>query len=230
MVKPGKRGRRFAGAFAAASLFALMLAASAWGVAQTIVASDDFFSTASYTMDQGDRPTLQNAGTGSHNATASSKGPDGEPLFISPTIGTGSTTVNGSQYLTAGSYAFICTVHPLSMQASLTVSGSGTPTARPKVDVTISASSLSAAAKKGKLPVKVQALTLSDGVELDAKLGKVTLGTQKAFNLAAGQTRKITLKLTKAGRSKLTGRKSAKVTVTGSVPFGSPDSAKKTLK
>ena len=41
-------------------------------------------------MDQGDRPTLQNAGVNQHNVTARTNGPDGDFLFISPTIGNGS--------------------------------------------------------------------------------------------------------------------------------------------
>lgn len=230
MLRPGIRGRRIAVALAAVSVGALTAASGAWAVAQPIVAADDFYTAATYTMDQGDKPAFQNTGVNTHDATARGNGPDGEPLFESPSMGTGTYVVNGTQYLTAGTYAFYCTVHPLSMSGNLAVSGAGTPVARPKIDVTVSSGSLSKAAGKGKLPVKVAALTQSDGVRLSAKLGKATIATQGAFNLVAGQTRKLTLKLSKSGKNKLKNRKSAKVSVTGTVPFGAPDTGKRTLK
>ncbi len=102
--------------------------------------------------------------------------------------------------------------------------------ARPKVDVILGAGKLSKIAKKGKVPVTVKAVTQSDGVEVELKLGKSVVGSQKGINLAAGQSRKLTLKLNKSGRSKLADRKSAKLTAIGEVPFGSPDTAKRTYK
>lgn len=230
MSNPGRGRRAFAVAFCAAMAASAIAATSAFGVAQMIVASDDFFAAAAYTMDQGDRPTLQNAGVNQHNVTARANGPDGDFLFISPTIGNGSTTVEGTQYLTAGTYAFFCTTHPLSMSGDLQVSGLGAPVARPKIDVILGAGKLDKIAKKGKLLVTVKALTKSDDVELELKLGKTTIGSQKAFDLAAGQSRKLTLKLNKAGKSKLGDRNSAKLKLSGEVPFGSPDSAKRTYK
>lgn len=44
-------------------LGAFAISAPAWGVAQTIVASNDFYTAATYTMDQGDRPSFQNTGS-----------------------------------------------------------------------------------------------------------------------------------------------------------------------
>ena len=173
---------------------------------------------------------LQNAGVNQHNVTARTNGPDGDFLFISPTIGNGTSTVEGTQYLTAGTYAFFCTTHPLSMQGNLQVSGLGAALARPKIDVILGAGKLDKIARKGKLPVTVKALTKSDDVELELKLGKSTVASQKAFDLAAGQSRKLKLKLSKAGKSKLGDRNSAKLKLTGEVPFGSPDSAKRTYK
>jgi plastocyanin len=207
-----------------------MAASSAFGVAQTIVGIDDSYVAASYTMDQGDRPTFQNTGTGSHDVTAKTNGPDGKFLFSSPTIGNGSTVVEGTQYLTTGSYAFFCTVHPLTMTANLQVSALGAPVARPKVDVLLANGKLEKIAKKGKVQATVKALTKSDGIALELALGKSVIATQKAFNLAAGQQRKVTLKLNKAGKSKLAKAGSAKLKLTGEVPFGAPDSAKKTYK
>lgn len=218
-------------AVAAVSIATCVVASSAFGAAQPIVAADDFFSAATYTMDQGDRPVLQNVGPeNNHNVSARTNGPDGDLLFTSPTIGPGQTTLNGTQYLTAGTYAFFCDVHPLSMSGNLQVSGAGAPVARPKVDVTAAGGKISKVAKKGKLPIKVKALTQSAGVTIELRLGKALLGTQSAFDLVAGQQRKLSVKLTKGGKKKLAGRSKATIKVTGSVPFGSPDSAKAKLK
>lgn len=222
-MQPGRGRRVFASALACAALGSALAAGSAFAVAQPIVATDDVFSAATYTMDQGDRPVLQNNGVNQHNATARANGPDGKFLFESPTIGGGTTTLNGTQYLTAGTYAFICSIHPLSMQANLQVSAAGTPVARPQIDVLLGAGKLSKIAKKGKLPVTVKGITQSDGVTLQAKLGKSVIASQNAFNLTAGQSRKITLKLKKSAKGKLAKKKSAKLKVTGQVPFGAPD-------
>ncbi len=158
-------------------------------------------------------------------------GPDGGLLFQAATIGPGqTTTLNGTQYLTQGTYPFFCNVHPLEMSANLQVSALGTPVARPKIDVILGAGKLDKIAKKGKVPVTVKALTQADGVEVALKLGKTTVGSQKAFSLTAGQSRKLALKLNKSGKSKLGNANSAKLKATGEVPFGSPDTAKRTYK
>lgn len=229
MFSPGRGRRAFVAAFLAATVGAGVMSASALA-ADTIIAIDDSFLAASYAMDQGERPTFQNTGASQHNATARKNGPDGSVLFESPTIGTGSTTLNGTQYLTTGAYQFFCTIHPLTMQANLQVSGLGTPAARPKIDVILGAGKLDKIAKKGKVPVTVKALTQADGVEVALKLGKTTVGSQKAFSLAAGQSRKLALKLNKSGKSKLGNLNNAKLKATGEVPFGAPDSAKRTYK
>jgi plastocyanin len=228
MLKPGTARRGLAAALFAAAV-ACTGAPSAFA-ADTVVATDDAFDSLSYAMDQGERPTLQNNGVNSHNVTARTKGPDGGDLFFSPTINGGTTTVDGTQYLTAGAYNFWCSVHPLSMQAQLVVSGAGTPAARPDIDITGKGGKLKKVAKKGKLQVKVTAATTSAGVKLVAKLGKANLGSTSAFDLAAGQTRKVTVKLTKSGKSKLAKKKKATVKVTGSVPFGAPDTQKLSFK
>jgi plastocyanin len=230
MLKPGRARRAFAAAFLAAVTGSGILAAGAFAVAQPIVAADDFYGAATYTMDQGDRPELQNIGANSHDATSRANGPDANFLFESPTIGSGSTTLDGTQYLTTGTYAFFCTTHPLSMSGNLQVSALGAPQARPKIDVTAANGKIAKVSKKGKLPVTVKALTKSDHVTLTLKLGKATVGTQSEFNLAAGQQKKLSVKLTKSGKSKLSKKSKATVKVIGSVRFGSPDNAKSTLK
>jgi plastocyanin len=230
MSRPGKKGRRVVAAVVTAALSSFALATGAWAAAQPIVAGDDFYSAAVFTMDQGDQPVLQNTGVSTHNVTASALGPDGRPLFLTPDIGNGAATLEGTQYLTAGTYAFYCTIHPLTMSGDLQVSGNGAPVARPRIDVIASKGKIGKVAKKGKLPVKVRGLTASRGIVLKLKLGKKVLGTRKAFDLAAGQTRKLSVKLKKSGKSTLAKKRKATVKVTGTVPFGAPDTAKARLR
>ncbi len=115
------------------------------------------------------------------------------------------------------------------MQGTLQVSG-GTPRARPSIEVAIEASKLGKVAKKGKLPVSLHADTESPGVSLSAKLGKATIATQKSINLSPGDTRNLSLKLSKSGKSALRGKEKAKVKVLAAVPFGKTATAGKKLR
>jgi plastocyanin len=111
---------------------ALLAAAPAALADKTITASpSNRYSTPNVTMDQGERLTFQNADIADHNVTASKDGSDGKPLFASKTISTNQESlVDGSQYLTAGTYEFFCTLHSF-MTGTLTVTSAGTPVPRP---------------------------------------------------------------------------------------------------
>ena len=213
-----------AGLVVAGILFAggLALAAS-----QTIVGQgSDTFSATTYTTDQGE--VVQFNVTGStHNVTAHQNGPDGAALFRSPTISGRSTGVQGTQYLSAGSYTFFCSVHPSTMQATLNVSSNGTPQARPSATVSVRSKKLAKVSKKGIL-VAINTTAKVDGASLVAKLGKTTIGQVSDLSLAAGQ-QFATVKLSKAGKSKLSKKSKASVTVTATIPFGSPATAKSKL-
>src|SRR5689334_13849843 len=126
MRRPGSAGKKrwFIAGLTAAAL--LLVAGYAFGAAPIVAQPDNTYSAPSYTINQGEVATLQVTGS-DHNATATQKGPDGMALFRSPTITGGQTQVNGTQYLTGGTYTFFCTVHPQTMQATLVVSGAGTP-------------------------------------------------------------------------------------------------------
>jgi hypothetical protein len=119
-------------------------------------------------------------------------------------------------------------VHPSTMQATLHVSGNGTPQARPSATLALRTKTISKALKKGLL-VAVNASTKIDGVGLTAKLGNTKIGGANDISLAAGQQTDV-VKLSKAGKSRLRGRSTSKVSVTAEIPFGSPASAKGKLK
>lgn len=227
MLRRGTAGRRFWVMVAVVAIGAMGYAAYALA-ADTITATDDFYNAPSYTMSQGERPTFANGGANQHNVTAQQNGPDKRVLFSTPTLnGGGSAAVDGTQYLTAGTYTFFCTIHPTTMQATLVVTGNGTPQARPSATAKLRTKTISKALKKG-LQVAVTASTQVNGATVTAKLGKATLGKTGA-SLSAG-AQNVKLKLSKAGKSKLRKKSSAKVTVTVDVPFGAPATAKGKLK
>ncbi|MGH2983516.1 MAG: cupredoxin domain-containing protein [Solirubrobacterales bacterium] len=198
-------------------------AAVAWGAPANIVGqADNTFNASAYSHDGGTVAQLVVGGS-THNATASATGPDGKALFRSNTISSGNTPVNGTQYLSAGSYPFICTIHPTTMQATLNVTGTGLP--RPTVDLAVTSRKLAKVLKKGKLAVKATT-TGAPEVALTAALGKRTIATG---TVPAGGTT-AALKLTKPGRQALAGKDKATVKVTGSIDFGAPDTVKAKLK
>ena len=199
----------------------------AFAASQTIVGQgDDTFSAATYTADQGEVVPLQVTGD-SHNATARQNGPDGQALFRSPTISGGTTGVQGTQYLSAGDYTFFCTIHPTTMQATLHVTSNGTLQARPSATVSVRSKKLAKVSKKGVL-VALTTTAKVDGASLVVKLGKTTIGKLDGLSLSAGQ-QVATVKLTKAGKNKLKNKSKASITVTATIPFGSPASGKSKL-
>jgi plastocyanin len=216
-------GRRRGALAAAVAATVLGLgAAVAWAAPAAIVGkADDTFDAGSYSHDGGTVAQLTVTGS-NHNVSANANGPDGKVLFRSETISSGSAPVNGTQYLNAGSYPFICTIHP-NMQATLNVTGTGLP--RPTVDVAVTSRKLSKVLKKGKLAVKVTTSGAPE-VALAAILGKRTIATGR---VAPGGTTGA-LKLTKSGRQALAGKDKATLRVTGAIEFGAPDTAKAKLK
>jgi plastocyanin len=227
MFRRGTTGRRLGLAIGLVAIAAMAYAGIALAAGSTIVGQgDDTFDSPTYTINQGQVAQLQVTGS-QHNVTANSNGPDSKALFRTPTISGGSAGVDGTQYLTAGSYSFFCSVHPSTMQATLVVSGNGTPQARPSAQVSVRSKKLAKASKKGIL-VAITTSAKVDGASLVAKLGKTTIGKADGLSLAAGQ-QFATVKLTKAGKSKLSKKTKASVTVTATIPFGSPASGKSKL-
>ena len=194
-----------------------------------ITAQDNTFPASPYNTDQGLTVPFKNNGLSSHNVTATAAGPDGKPLFRSATIsGGGSGTVNGTQYLPAGDYPFFCTIHGSVMSGTLHVTGAGTALARPQMSLRLTSKKISKVTSKGKLQVQVTTTQAASGASLEAKLGKAKLG-KSTFSLAAG-SQVETVKLSQSGRRQLSKKSKATVQVNGTIPFGSPTSARGKLK
>ena len=224
-------GRRKAIVGLAVTAAAAFGAANALGVTETITSSPTCctFAKPSFSIDPGQVGTFENPGAVSHNVFASGNGPDGEPLFTSDTIDSGQTPVNGTQYLTPGTYHFVCTIHP-EMTADLVVSGSGTPIARPDVDLKVVSKKLHKVLGSGKLVVKVSAVALSNDIVLTARKGARKLGSKRNIDIAAGASRTVKLPLTQSAKNALEDLESAKIKVSGAVPFGATATAKRTLR
>jgi plastocyanin len=235
MLRRGTRGRRLwalsmavaAAAISAMAYAGISLAASDAISAGPAEAYDHQPADNPYNTDQGVVVQfLDNGGT--HNVTARLTGPDGQPLFRSPTISGGSAGVAGTQFLTPGDYQFFCAVHPTTMHGTLHVTGNGTALARPHADLTLQTKTISKALKKGLL-VGIDMSAKIDGVSLTAKLGKATIARATGLSMAAGQQFAV-IKLTKSGKTKLRSRDKATVTVTADVPFGAPSTIKAKLR
>jgi len=226
MLNRRDRGRRLWFAAGLAAALVLFVAGLAFAAAPIVGQADNTFSAPTYTIDQGEVAPLQVTG-GTHNATANQNGPDGQALFRSPTISGGTTDTQGTQYLGAGDYPFFCTIHPTTMQATLHVTSAGAPQARPSAQLSVRSKKLAKVSKKGLL-VAITTNTNVAGASLVAKLGKATIGKIDGLSLAAGE-QLAKVKLTKAGKNKLKGKKKASVKVTATIPFGSPATAKSKL-
>lgn len=191
------------------------------------------FDAGPYVQDLGDIATFDNSqSTSPHDVVAKQKGPDGKPLFAAAAVlGGQSSTVYGTQYLDAGTYGFYCTIHGPSMSGELIVDpGKGTVVPRPSVKVSVLAQKLGQVKKSG-VKVKIQAVTASKNVTVTASLGKVKLGSKGGTTLAAGQSKPLTIPLSKAGRKAISKvKKSVQISVKATLPFGKPATANRRVR
>ena len=185
-----------------------------------------------FVQDLGETATFDNSQSSAlHDVRATGRGPDGGPLFYSDLIPGGQTTpVKGTEYLAAGTYPFFCTIHGSAMSGDLVIDGSkGTVVARPSVKAAILNQRLKKVRKSG-VRVKVTAKTASSGVAVAARKGGALLGTKRGLNFTAGQSRTLTIPLTKAGRKAISKGKVIKITVKATVEFGKPSNANRKIR
>jgi plastocyanin len=110
-----------------AIVFLALVPAGASGAADVIRNLGNSFDRSTYYMDQGDLVQYQYVGAGAPHNVRSTQFSAGNRLFSSDTISTGTTPVDGTQYLAPGTYPFICTIHPSQMVADLVVRKDSTP-------------------------------------------------------------------------------------------------------
>jgi plastocyanin len=219
--------RRLAGVAVLSAALLAGTAAIALGAPATITGdgANTFVGGPNFAGDAGTVAQLVVTGS-THNVTSTANGPDGKALFRSATIGSGSTPVNGTQFLAPGSYSFICTVHPTTMSGNLVV-GAGTPQARPAVALQVLDKKIAKVIKKAQLRVKLTA-TGTGSVPVEVFLGKRAIAGKTQLD-APGST-VLKLPLTPKGLKALAKKKKATVTVKSSIPFGSPVTVTGALK
>ena len=208
---------RSRGTVAACTVAGLLLTAPAALADEEIVgATPNRYSNPNVTIDQGEPLTFRNTDFAMHDVTSETAG-----LFASETIGQNATSyVEGSQYLTTGSYNFYCSVHP-QMKGTITVNSAGTPAPRPGAggsapDTTPPGLSFAplparAAALRKRKPLRFD-VGMNEAGELAVNvfLRKLKAGRVVAKFDAAGK-RRLTLVLNRKVRRKL--RKGSKLTI-----------------
>lgn len=210
----------------------LALAAPASAEAQIAAGPPNQYLTPSVTIDQGEQVTFSNSDIAEHDVLARDKGPDGKPLFRSELTGLGgSVPVEGTEYLTTGSYEFLCSLHT-QMVGTLNVSSAGTPKTRPPA---------AAALKLTILSTRVSRVKRADGlrVRITASRGATVKMTARAKDavfakgrakVRAGKSKTVRLPLTRAGRRAVNGGAPIKVSVAAVAKGSDGETAKKSAK
>ena len=214
----------------AATVLALSLVFAAVALAGEITSAPtgDRFSSSTFTIDQGETTVFRNTDLAvSHNVVANGT-EDGKPLFESDIIDAGASgPVRGTEFLVTGSYPFRCTLHP-GMDATLVVSGNGTPQPKPGTPpsptspgdttpavgkVAIADRKLSAVRKRKAIRVRATTNERAKFV-FTVKSGPKTIAKGTA---TVDDSRTVALKLTSTGRRLVAKARSLKVKVTAKI-------------
>jgi plastocyanin len=214
----------------AALIVSLVAATAAW--ADISARPVNTFTSAVTTIDQGEKVTFRNNDVAGHDVVSEKSGDDNKPLFRSEIVAPGSSgPVNGTEYLTTGTYPFYCSIHP-GMEATLEVTSAGTPVPRPQPSVTLKVRSgdLQKVVSSGKLKLRVRTSksTLTVGARAKKKNGSIALGSKKVE--WDGGSGRVVLKLSDAARDALSKRDSAKVTATVTADHGGGHTERVTAK
>jgi plastocyanin len=213
---------------------ALLWPVIAWADKTVQASPPNRFNTPEFTIDQGEKVTFRNGDTVAHDLTASDA-TGGKPLFATPIVEPGkSALVEGTEYLTEGHYAYVCTLHN-GMKGTLHVTAAGTPVPRPggggaveeprptdkvkpTIDVALVSRTANMARVRGALVVRV---TLSEVSHLELraiarpKAGGPLVTVAKSLRHKVDGTRRVRLKLTPAGEKALRRDRSLAVIVKG---------------
>lgn len=208
-------------------------ATSAQAIDITTTAECCTFTAGPFSQGQGETANFlnldQGGATSFHNVTATKSGPDGEPLFYSETVpGSGSSPVDGTQFLGAGAYPFFCSLHS-GMTGTLEVTATGAPVKRPGVKPAFPAQKLKQVRKSGKVKLKLTPIAPSAGVTLEVNAGGRLVGLMEAVKLAKSP-KTVSVKIFKGARKAIRKGKKVKFSVTVQVPFGKTARANRALR
>lgn len=230
----GIRKQGIRSVFAALAVGLGLLGSAASANAVTITAGEEccVFVDGPFSQPAGTTAEIANPGapnTAAHNVYSDGSGPDGGPLFYSSLAQPGQTRpVRGTQYLSSGSYDFVCTLHT-GMTGTLEVSG-GTPAARPRAVPRIPSQSLKTVRRKGRLTVTLRSAAPSGRVALALKVGGKTVGSASVGSLSAGKTRRQSVRLSKRGKRLIAKGRTVKFQARAVAEFGIPASGRRTLR
>jgi plastocyanin len=206
----------------AALAFALLGVAPAQADQQIIAAPVNRFVNTEVALAPGERLTFASQDAlAPHNVTSRDNGADGLPLFSSATIGGGDTApVNGTDKLELGAYAFFCTIHPTTMNGTLTVRGDAVAadTTKPTVGARVDTGGLRALEQRKAI---LATLTSDESVTVDvtARAFGQTIA-RRTVSLAPGATA-VALKLTTKGLRGIRKRSSVNLKLVLSAKDGS---------
>lgn len=199
------------------------------------------YTTPDVTIAQGERLTFSNSDIAAHDVTAVQTGPDNAPLFSTPLIGQGQEAfVEGSQFLTTGTYAFVCSIHA-NMTGTLRVSAEGTPVPRPGSGATApdtTAPRLRVALRTGTLRkaradraiTLVVTLDEAAAVRASATAGGVRLGSARTAAGSGATTLRIRLDAADRRRIARSRAITVRVTATDAAGNRAARTARRTLR
>jgi plastocyanin len=232
-------------------LLATLAAPSVAAADETIVATTGTrYAAGEYTIDQGEKLDFRNddiSGPSHDVVSTANGGVKGQFLFASDTVGQGKTSfVEGSQYLTTGSYDYFCSIHP-SMKGKLVVNAAGAPKPRPgaaptqpgqappSADQTPPEPSLDFGSLRAATIVKKRRLTLKVGADeavamkVTVKIGKLTVA-RKSLKLTLRGKKTLRLVIGKSARKAFKRGRKLRVIVDVTDAAGNPGTATDSVK